>query len=98
MPLPHPRFIVMIAVLAGPASAQQVPADGPIAQVEVKGAAANYDPRRDDTAARIVVRREEIVRYGDTSLADVFKRIPGLTVSTGAGRSVEVRMRGLARC
>ncbi len=42
------------------------------------------------------MRRDEIARYGDTSLADVFKRIPGVTVSTGAGRSVEVRMRGLA--
>jgi len=98
MPLPHPRVVTpaftLIAALSVPASAQQVPADGAIAQVEVKGAA--YDPRRDDTAARIVVRREEIARYGDTSLADVFKRIPGVTVSTGAGRSVEVRMRGLA--
>jgi outer membrane receptor protein involved in Fe transport len=91
------RFITLVVMgLAAQAGAQQVDDPGPIAQVEVKGAATSYDPRRDDTAARIVVRREEIVRYGDSSLADVFKRIPGVNVSTGSGRSVEVRMRGLA--
>jgi outer membrane receptor protein involved in Fe transport len=64
-----------------------------VARVEVRG--AGYDARRDDTAARIVVGRDEIARYGDTSVADIFKRIPGVTVTTGAGRSTEVRMRGL---
>jgi outer membrane receptor protein involved in Fe transport len=97
MRLLHRCFLTLVITgLSAQAGAQQAGDPGPIAQVEVKGTAASYDPRRDDTAARIVVRREEIARYGDTSLADVFKRIPGVTVSTGSGRSVEVRMRGLA--
>jgi len=65
-----------------------------IEQVEVKGAAA-YDPRRDDTATKIVVTQEEIVKYGDTSVTDVLKRVPGITINSSNGRGGEIRMRGL---
>jgi len=65
-----------------------------IQRVEVKGA-HTYDARRDDTASRIVVSSEEIQRYGDTSVLDVFKRLPGITVSGASGRGGEIRMRGL---
>lgn len=62
--------------------------------VEVKG--SGYDPRRDDTASKMVVSSEEIVKYGDTSVTDVLKRLPGITVSGAAGRAGgEIRMRGL---
>jgi outer membrane receptor for ferrienterochelin and colicin len=61
-----------------------------IQQVEVRGSANAYDPRRDDTASKIVVNNAEIVKYGDTNVLDVLKRLPGVTVSGGA-----VRMRGL---
>lgn len=54
-----------------------------------------YDPRRDDTASKIVVNHEEIVKYGDTSVLDVLKRVPGVTVSAGNGRGGEIQMRGL---
>ncbi|WP_328595861.1 TonB-dependent receptor plug domain-containing protein [Rugamonas aquatica] len=65
-------------------------------KVEVKGAAASYDARRDDTASKTVVTSEEIQKYGDTSVNDVLKRVPGITVSGAAGRSGgEIRMRGL---
>ncbi|GGY89127.1 TonB-dependent receptor plug domain-containing protein [Pseudoduganella plicata] len=67
-----------------------------IQRVEIKGAVAAYDPRRDDTASKIVVTSEEIQRYGDTSVNDVLKRLPGITVGGAAGRSGgEIRMRGL---
>ncbi|MFC5460947.1 TonB-dependent receptor plug domain-containing protein [Massilia niabensis] len=91
-----PRYlVVLVAGLCATAFAQEpVPAD-PIARVEVKGTAASYDPRRDDTATRIVIGREEIARYGDASVLDVFKRIPGVTVTTGSGRSLQVQIRGL---
>jgi outer membrane receptor protein involved in Fe transport len=90
----RPRHLfVLIAGLSAHSMAQQSIAEGAIQQVEVKG--AGYDARRDDTAARIVVNREEIVRYGDTAVADVLKRLPGVTVTTGAGRSTQIRMRGL---
>lgn len=94
MTLLRPRsLVVLIAGLCAHAAAQESTADAPIQQVEVKG--AGYDARRDDTAARVVIKSEEIVRYGDTAVADVLKRIPGVTVTTGAGRSTQIRMRGL---
>ncbi|MBQ5939846.1 TonB-dependent siderophore receptor [Massilia sp. AB1] len=98
MPHIHPAHRIssfaLAASLASSGYAQDSAAPGQdVARVEVKG--AGYDARRDDTAARIVVGREEIARYGDTNVADIFKRIPGVTVTTGAGRSTELRMRGL---
>jgi outer membrane receptor for ferrienterochelin and colicins len=64
-------------------------------KVEVRGSAEAYDPRRDDTASKIVVNHDEIVKYGDTNVLDVLKRVPGVTVNGGNGRGGEVRMRGL---
>ena len=86
-------------VKAEPESAtdtKPAPAPDNIQRVEIKGAAEAYDPRRDDTASKIIVTSEEIARYGDTSVNDVLKRLPGITVSGAAGRSGgEIRMRGL---
>jgi outer membrane receptor protein involved in Fe transport len=64
-------------------------------RVEVRGNAATYDARRDDTAMKIVVAHEEVVRYGDTNLFEVLKRLPGVTVKGAAGRGGEIRMQGL---
>lgn len=97
MPPPHPRTLLILAAgLSSPALAQPSPPDPPVPQVEVKSTTAAYDPRRDDTASRIVVRREEIERYGDASVPDVLKRIPGVSITVGSGGAQEVRMRGLA--
>jgi outer membrane receptor for ferrienterochelin and colicin len=60
------------------------------ARVEVKASAADYDPRRDDTASKTVMNKDEIMKYGDINVFDVLKRAPGVTV---AGTSI--RMRGL---
>ncbi|MBP1204633.1 outer membrane receptor protein involved in Fe transport [Duganella sp. 1411] len=79
---------------AKPAAVQQ--AAVPMQTVRIKGSAASYDARRDDTASKIVVGSEEIQKYGDTSVNDVLKRLPGITVGGAAGRSGgEIRMRGL---
>jgi outer membrane receptor for ferrienterochelin and colicins len=69
--------------------------DDKVQQVEVRGALSDYDARRDDTAAKIVVNHDELVKYGDTSVLDALKRVPGVTVSGAGGRGAEVRMRGL---
>lgn len=61
-----------------------------VEKIEVKTSQENYDARREDTATKIVVTEEEIVKYGDTQLADVLKRQPGITVTGN-----EIRMRGL---
>lgn len=70
------------------ATAQQAP-EPPIQQVEIKGPGAQ-DLRRNDSLGRIVVGRDELAKYGDTTLADALKRQPGVSVSAG-----EIRMRGL---
>ena len=80
---------------ASAAPKTDAPAEQKIQKVEVRGTADSYDARRDDTATKIVVTQEEIAKYGDTSVVDVLKRVPGITVSSPNGRGGEVRMRGL---
>ena len=84
---------------AAPAKAEPVkakPAEpAKMQQVEVKGSTESYDARRDDTASKIVMNHEEIIKFGDTNALDVLKRLPGVTVTGASGRGGEVRMRGL---
>ncbi|WP_322400566.1 TonB-dependent receptor [Massilia luteola] len=75
---------------AGAADPGKDKKDKTIQRVEVKGAAADYDPRRDDTASKTVLSAEEIRKYGDDNIFDVLKRAPGVTVT---GKTI--RMRGL---
>lgn len=70
------------------------PAAEKIQKVEISGA-KGYDERRQDTASKIVVTQEDIVRYGDTNIADVLKRLPGVTIGGVQGRGGNIRMRGL---
>ncbi len=89
----------LLAILPTCVHAQAVPAAGETAQpaaverVIITGSGI-ADDRRDATAAKTVVGREEISRYGDTNLADVLRRVPGITVSKTNGGS-SIRMRGL---
>ena len=53
------------------------------------------EQRRQSTAAKIVVGREEIERYGDSTLGEVLKRLPGVTMQGAPGRGGAIRMRGL---
>ena len=52
--------------------------------------------RRDSTASKIVVGREEIEQYGDTNLGDVLRRLPGVTQAGRPGRFGAIRLRGMA--
>lgn len=60
-----------------------------MARVEVS-AASGAAQREADTAARIIIGRDDIGQYGDNNLAAVLKRQPGVSVVGN-----EVRMRGL---
>jgi iron complex outermembrane receptor protein len=53
------------------------------------------EERRQSTAAKIVVGREEIERYGDSTLGELFKRLPGVTTSGRPGQGGAPRMRGM---
>lgn len=59
------------------------------------GSTAERDERRESTAAKLVVNREEITKYGDTSVSDVLRRVPGVTVTGTSGRGTEIKLRGL---
>lgn len=62
----------------------------PVERIEVRDSATPYNARREETTTKIVVPAAEIVKYGDSQMAEVLKRQPGITV-----RGNEVQMRGL---
>jgi outer membrane receptor for ferrienterochelin and colicins len=81
--------------LAAPSPAPAA-ADGKIQQVTVTGTRANdTDQRRLSTAAKMVFGREELDRNGDSSVGEILKRLPGVTMGGAPGRGGGVRMRGL---
>lgn len=51
--------------------------------------------RAQSTTTAIVVGRDEILRQGDASLAEVLKRQPGITLDASPGRAPTIRMRGM---
>ena len=53
------------------------------------------EQRRQSTAARIIIGREEIDRFGDSDIGEVLKRLPGVTTGGAPGRRGGPRMRGL---
>jgi len=53
------------------------------------------DTRRLSTAAKIIIGREEIERYGDSSMGELLKRLPGITSSGRPGRGGPPAMRGM---
>jgi outer membrane receptor protein involved in Fe transport len=87
---PTTATVEQSAAKAGSKQATAKDEAAPIQKVEIKGSATNYDPRRDDTASKTVLNREEIQKYGDDNIYDVLKRAPGVTVTGNA-----IRMRGL---
>ncbi|QDQ26162.1 TonB-dependent receptor [Chitinimonas arctica] len=102
--------LVLLCNLAWPASADpaepvaagdttptaQQPA-APEEKINVSGKQlSDTDKRRHESVTRIVFGREEISRFGDSTVAEVLKRLPGVTVSGTPGRrGGEIRMRGL---
>ncbi|MFL6658776.1 MAG: TonB-dependent receptor plug domain-containing protein [Massilia sp.] len=91
--------------LSATAAAQQTPpakaasvapvADTAVKQVDIKGALADYDARRDDTASKSVMKSDEIERLGFANVVELLQRMPGITVVTGGNRANDIRMRGL---
>ena len=75
---------------------QQPPKEDPkkLDKIEVEG--NSLSERRESTASKIIVNRDEILKYGDTNVMEVMKRLPGVTVDSGpGGRGGAIRMRGL---
>ena len=72
------------------------PAVTDLGTVEVRSNRDNSaEQRRESTAAKIVIGREEIDKQGDATIGEVLKRLPGVTVQGTPGRGGAIRMRGL---
>jgi outer membrane receptor for ferrienterochelin and colicins len=54
-----------------------------VQQIEVKAKSATENAQR-DASAKTVVANAELTRFGDTSITDAMKRVPGVMVSNGA--------------
>ena len=81
---------------AAPANPPATPSAAPAQRVEVTGERQNdTQARRQSTAAKIIVGRDEIEKFGDSTLGEIIKRLPGVTMDGMAGRGGNIRMRGL---
>lgn len=100
MPLSRVFAASAAVCLAVPVALAQTPSTTPavtdLGQVEILGNRNNdTEVRRESTASKIVIGREEIEKQGDATLGDVLKRLPGVTVQGAPGRGGAIRMRGL---
>jgi iron complex outermembrane receptor protein len=100
--LPLPGLLLGLLVLtASGAQGQTLTPEPSAAATELKpvtvtGAAPDEtQSRRQSTASKIIVGREEIERFGDTTMGELLKRLPGVTVPGRPGRGGAPRMRGL---
>ncbi|MFZ6772464.1 TonB-dependent receptor plug domain-containing protein [Undibacterium sp. SXout7W] len=66
-----------------------------IQKVTISGGRTDLEERRQSTAAKMIFGREELDRNGDSSIGEVLKRLPGVTVGGRAGRGGDIRMRGM---
>ncbi|MEN9720782.1 MAG: Vitamin transporter BtuB precursor, partial [Pseudomonadota bacterium] len=99
MKIKFPATLAMFSFFSSLASAQTAAPSQPaqdMGRVEIKTNRNNVtEERRQSTAAKIVIGREELDKQGDSTLGEVLKRLPGVTVQGAPGRGGGIRMRGL---
>ena len=79
-----------------PAPARSAPPEVAPQQVEVTGGRiSDTEQRRQSTATKIIIGREEIEKFGDATVGEVLRRLPGVTTPGAPGRGGPPRMRGL---
>ncbi len=59
------------------------------------GRESDTDQRRRSTASKIIIGREEIDKFGDATVGEVLRRLPGVTTPGAPGRGGPPRLRGL---
>jgi outer membrane receptor for ferrienterochelin and colicins len=64
-------------------------------KIEVTGKQDATTLRRESSATKIIITREDIEQYGDTNLGDVMRRLPGVTQGGRPGRGGPIQMRGM---
>jgi outer membrane receptor for ferrienterochelin and colicins len=84
------------AQTAEPAPPPPTPPPNTQQRIEITGGrATDAEQRRQSTAAKIVIGREEIERFGDSNTLEVLKRLPGVTIPGAPGRGGAPRLRGM---
>jgi len=79
-----------------PADAVRKSSDGKTEKVTITaGRLSDLDQRRLSTASKLVFGREELDRVGDSTVGEILKRLPGVTIGGRPGRGGDIRMRGL---
>jgi outer membrane receptor for ferrienterochelin and colicins len=78
-----------------PASPAAPPAPQALPKVEVTGKQDSTTLRRESSATKIIITREDIEQYGDSNLGDVMRRLPGVTQGGRPGRGGPIQMRGM---
>ena len=99
-PAPQPATAAQAAPAtpATPATAGSTPTAPRAASqtIEVTGGrSSDVDQRRQSTSAKIIIGREEIDKFGDSSVGEVLRRLPGVTTPGPPGRGGPPRLRGL---
>lgn len=69
--------------------------DAPAALDRVEVVGATSTDRKDAPAAKVMVTKEELARYGDSHLLDALQRIPGVTVERSGAKDAVISLRGL---
>jgi outer membrane receptor for ferrienterochelin and colicins len=92
-------LFVPLVFSANAVFAQQVAAPAAdMGRIEVTSGRDNdAQQRRESTASKIVIGREEIERQGDSNLGEILKRMPGITLGGAPGRGSGIRMRGMSQ-
>ena len=93
-PSPAPIDAAPAAAAAEPTPARSVAVDAVLKPVEIR-ANRESETRRLSTAAKTVVGREDIERYGDSSMGELLKRLPGVISSGRPSRGGPPALRGL---
>jgi outer membrane receptor for ferrienterochelin and colicins len=102
-PAPAPAPASAPAPAPTPAS-EQTPSPEPsspgartdrVERVDVTGRNSATDERRNASAAKIIITREELEQFGDTNLGEAMRRLPGVTTGGRPGRPGAPQMRGL---
>ncbi len=91
------RAALLLLSATGSAWSQQAPTTD-MGRVEITSGRDNdTQQRRESTASKIVIGREEIERQGDSTVGEILNRMPGITMGGVPGRGGGIRMRGLSQ-
>lgn len=88
---PKPLAII-VAALCHPAFAAGETTLAEVVAVNQRDAQVE---RKNSALQKIVIAEEEVERYGDATVGDVLRRLPGMSFTGPAGVAKDVRMRGL---